>query len=133
MAVVKLKLISVNGDQAAYADTMLACISEPEFHMDDAGEIMAARGRQISVVQSETNPYSPVLSEIDAVASAAGIKTDGTVNLNAPDGMSGGKMPSTDEERLKFLDDARIKADTWDKELKSLAGERDQIADSSST
>ena len=66
MAVVKLKLISVNGDQAAYADTeMLACISEPEFHMDDAGEIMAARGRQISVVQSETNPYSPVLSEID--------------------------------------------------------------------
>ena len=129
MAVVKLKLISVNGDQAAYADTMLACISEPEFHMDDAGEIMAARGRQISVVQSETNPYSPVLSEIDAVASAAGIKTDGTVNLNAPDGMSGGKMPSTDEERLKFLDDARIKADTWDKELKSLAGERDQIAE----
>lgn len=70
--------------------------------MDDAGEIMAARGRQISVVQSETNPYSPVLSEIDAVASAAGIKTDGTVSLNAPDGRSGGKMPSSDEERRNF-------------------------------
>ena len=118
MAVVKLKLMSVSGDSSVLADAMLECVCEPDFHMDDAAELLPSSGQRNTVVQSETNPYSPLLSETDAVASALGL------HLTESDA----DIPVSDAEHAAFLENADKKLDEWQSSLKKLTDEKDAIA-----
>lgn len=122
MAVVKLKLISVSGDSADYADTLLRCISEPEFHMDDAGELLASKSgtHQGTVIQSEVNPYAPVIARLDSLATLAGIKPGSLCE--------GGALPDTDEGIKSFVAGASSLCGEWQSELDKILGEKTQLA-----
>ena len=122
MAVVKLKLISVSGDSEDYAQTLLSCISEPEFHMDDAGELLASRQdtHRGSVIQSETNPYAPVISRLDSLASLAGIKTGKPEHERA--------IPTSGDEYHSFLENAGELLDALKSELDIILDEKNRLA-----
>lgn len=99
MAVVKLDLISVSGAESDFADTVLRCIAEKEFHMEDAGELLAPRNGR-SPTKNDTNKYAPLLSRLTALAKSSGAVLD----------ENEAKLPELALEREKLLEgfDAKL-------------------------
>lgn len=119
MAVVKLDMISVSGAERDFADTILRCIAEPEFHMDNAGELLAAHPSHGLTTQS-ANRFAPMLTRLSSLAKEAGaVLTD-----SVPD-----SLPGSDEAEAEFLAKVDKKLSGFETELAALSAERSKLTE----
>lgn len=119
MAVVKLDLVSVSGAECDFADTILRCIAEPEFHMDDAGELLASRPSHGLTAQS-ANRFAPMLTRLASLAKEAGAVL--------PD-VNPESLPSSDEMQDEFLSSVDKKLTAFENELAALSAERSKLSE----
>jgi V/A-type H+-transporting ATPase subunit I len=124
MAIEKLNLISISGSPEDFSETLLKCVSEPEFHMDDAGELLApdsSRNHE-SFVRSEGNPFTSIIADLEAIAGEAGISIPATPSKCK-------WVPTDEKERVKFVAQAEAEAAEWQRELNVLTEEKTKLSD----
>ena len=119
MAVVKLDMISVSGAENDFADTILRCIAEPEFHMDDAGELLASRPSRGLTTQS-ANRFAPILTRLTTLAKEAGASFADAI----PD-----SLPGSDPAENEFLESVEKKLTDFETRLEALSAERSKLTE----
>ena len=113
-------MISVTGAADDFADTILRCIDEPEFHMDDAGELLSPRSGASRTVQSTANQFAPMLTRLTALAGQAGaVLKDGEPAA----------LPNSDEQQNEFLSRLGEKLGGLEQEFSELDSERTRLSE----
>ncbi|NLK38942.1 MAG: hypothetical protein GX303_01665 [Clostridiales bacterium] len=72
MAVVKLKLIVATGDEGHYEEALSVCAADPDFHFENAADIVGQTGYHI--IKGEANPYTAIISMLDGLCKSFGIQ-----------------------------------------------------------
>ncbi|MBQ8509782.1 MAG: hypothetical protein IJ493_07745 [Clostridia bacterium] len=119
MAVVKLKLIHVDGNSDNYEQTLLRCVAEPGFHMDDAADITGASG---SVTRTEVNPFTPVLARLNALRVSAGISPERSGMLPADS-----RILDDEESWKSYLAETESAIDLWQSGLSRITDEKSEL------
>ena len=129
MAVVKLDLVNVSGAENDFADTIFRCIAEPEFHMDDAGELPVSgngHGRSVSE-QSGSSQIAELLAKLRKLAKDLGtdfmkLPDDGVKPAAASD-----ELIDSVSEKLAALEESFGKLDAEKNSLTEILREDEQI------
>lgn len=117
--IVKLDMINISGSESDFADTILRCMNENEFHMDDAGELLSRTERNL--ISQSTNEFAPMLARLEQLAKNA--NADFSEDTSA-------ELPRSQSEQSEYLASFDKKLSSLEEEFSKLSEKRRELTDS---
>lgn len=112
--IIKLDMINISGNESDFADTILRCMDEPDFHMDDAAQLSPHSEHKLSL--QSTNEFAPLLARMELLAKNTEVTFED----------SKAALPNQTDQYLKNLSD---RLSEFENEYYSLSSERDELSD----